>query len=174
MDEYNFKEHVHRFAAWAAGRAGSTSTARFSVESAKSWLERAEGLKACVCNPNVLPETANEFDEKHRNWRNKLIADANNSITHGIAAKLINIYLKAAVVHPHCAEDAKVGFVHPPIDRLLLGELRKTGPDFWRRQDLTWSKFNSEKYEEVISKVRRTLQPGEPLWKIEEYWKGNQ
>ena len=174
MEEYNFKEHVHRFAAWAAGRAASTSTARFSVESAKSWLERAEGLKACVCNPSDLPKTANEFDEKHRNWRNSVIADANNAVTHGIAAKLINIYLKSAVVHPHCAEDMKVGFAHPPIDRLLLIELRKARPEIWRGQNLTWSKFDSEAYESVIRKVRLTLTDGEPLWRIEEYWKGNQ
>jgi len=36
-----------------------------------------------------------------------------------------------------------------------------------------WTSLNSEQYERLIAFIRESLK-GEPLWKIEEYWKGNQ
>jgi hypothetical protein len=36
-----------------------------------------------------------------------------------------------------------------------------------------WSKFTSDQYEQVIALIRQSLN-GQPLWMIEEHWKGNQ
>ncbi len=175
MTEYNFKEHTHRFAAWAAARAASTSTFRFSVADGKKWLEASCSLRMCAGEPEKLP-IPEQFDATHKVWREEIMEAAGNpkNLYDGIAAKLINIYLKAAVSCPQSANLPKAKAVHPPIDRLLLSELCKARPDIWRGQNLTWSRFNPEQYEDVIKNVRRTLGDGEPLWKIEEYWKGNQ
>lgn len=37
-EEFDIKNHKHKFAVWAAGRAASVKDQRFSVESAKNLL----------------------------------------------------------------------------------------------------------------------------------------
>lgn len=62
--DYYLEEHKHRFAAWAAGRAASTSkTVRFSVEDGKHILE-AIGLNAKLARPDQLPSSS-EIDVAH-------------------------------------------------------------------------------------------------------------
>ena len=53
MEEYDIKEHTHRFAAWAASRAASVKDFRFSVAKGKSWIEAVDGLRDCVCDPVI-------------------------------------------------------------------------------------------------------------------------
>lgn len=100
------------------------------------------------------------------------------SFTHGVAAKLINIYLKSRFVcggfHTHeCVQN-----LHPPIDRVLLETLAKRnvagkGKD-WREAAVTgWSNFGSDDYERVVQLIRLSM-AGEALWKVEEHWQGNQ
>ena len=44
----------------------------------------------------------------------------------------------------------------------------------WKQAMKTrWSKFESDDYEQVIVLIRQSLK-GAPLWRVEEYWKGNQ
>ena len=171
--EYNYAEHVHRFAAWAASRAASTSTLRFCVADGKAWLETVPDLKRCAGNPEELPDI-DAFDDKHSEWREIIIRESRNRATHGIAAKLINVYLKAAVIHSGFEERDKVKAVHPPIDRLLLTSLKMTHKEIWRGQNLSWSTFNSDQYSDAIDKIRRTLGSNVALWRVEEHWAGNQ
>ena len=45
----------------------------------------------------------------------------------------------------------------------------------WRQfRNSRWSKFDSSTYEEVIALIRSSLPVNEPLWKIEQHWKGYQ
>jgi hypothetical protein len=177
---YGIERHSHLFAAWAASSAASVNGYRFPVEKGQAILE-ACGFKADFSKPEQLP-VSEEMDEQHRQWRDSLIEEAADSqslrFTHGVAAKLINCYLKSRFVCGGHHAHERVRSLHPPIDRVLLtalGRLNIGGcAKEWRKARQTgWSNFSSEQYEKVIALIRKYLK-GEPLWKIEEHWKGNQ
>jgi hypothetical protein len=176
---YTIEDHKHRFAAWAAGSAASVIGCRFKVEIGKKMLEAA-GLDQLLAGPESLPVPL-EFDRSHKDWREKVIAAAQRegiTFTHGVAAKLINIYLKAAFVCGGHHEHERVRSLHPPIDSLLLDELstRNVGgfKKVWDEARINrWSKFNSNQYEKVIDHIRKSL-PNKGLWEIEQYWRGHQ
>jgi hypothetical protein len=175
--EYSIDEHKHRFAAWAASRAASVNGCRFPVEEGKTILENA-GMKELIYSPNHLP-LPQGIDGAHREWRSRVIkAAAGFPFTHGVAAKLINIYLKAAFVCGGHHEHERVQAIHPPIDSLLLDELsqRNVGGrrSVWDEAiRIRWSKLNSDQYEKVILNIREAMQ-GAPLWEVEKYWRGYQ
>lgn len=177
---YSIEEHKHRFASWAAGRAASVNGCRFKVEQAKSLLELA-GLDKVASHIDYLP-LAHEFDETHNEWRDTVILRAKDlglEFTHGVAAKLINIYLKSIYVCGNDTEHEKVKAIHPPIDSVLLDELyhqniagkRKE----WQAARLArWSKLSSAEYQNVINTIKEIIPPDVGLWTIEEYWQGYQ
>ena len=175
--EYSIEEHKHRFAAWAAGRAASVNGCRFPVEEGKTILEKA-GMKELIYGPDRLP-LPKDIDIAHREWRSRVIkAAANHPFTHGVAAKLINIYLKAGFVCAGCHEHERVRALHPPIDSLLLKELseRNIGGrrTVWDEAiGIRWSKFSSDQYEKVITNIRQAMGDA-PLWEVEKYWRGYQ
>jgi hypothetical protein len=177
---YTIDEHRHRFAAWAAGRAASAKGCRFKVSQAKAILEAA-GFDRSFGKTSALPRPA-DMDRTHRKWRQAVIKAAARKklrLTHGIAAKLINCYLKARFVCGGHHDHERVKCLHPPIDAVLLKELAKQNPggpgSKWRQlRHARWSKFDTDTYQSVIDCIRQLLPPGEPLWKIEEYWQGHQ
>ncbi|MCU0493265.1 MAG: hypothetical protein MUD01_16890 [Chloroflexaceae bacterium] len=177
---YTIDEHRHRFAAWAAGRAASVRNCRFSVAQARILLE-ATGLQHHLAHPDRLP-MPQDIDECHRVWRTTIInaakAKYNLVLTHGVAAKLINVYLKAAFVCGGYHTHPRVQALHPPIDSLLLDELSLHNfggkrLDWDTARKLRWSKLNCEQYESIITAIRISL-PDAPLWEIEQYWRGYQ
>ena len=178
---YTIEKHHHRLAAWAASSSASASPlCRFKVHKGVAILE-ACGFVAAFAKPGQLPAPA-ALAAQHREWRAAVIeaaAEEELIFTHGIAAKLINCYLKVRFVCGGHHADAHVQALHPPIDEVLLKELAAV--DFggqakkWRKfRQARWSKFDSATYEEVIALIRSSLPPNEPLWKIEEYWEGHQ
>jgi hypothetical protein len=126
-----------------------------------------------------LPDPG-EFDQQHALWRRDVLSRASDqhlNMTHGVAAKLINVYLKAVFVCGGHDDHPKVKAIHPPIDRLLLESLARCP----KTRDITewksfhpWTRLDSNRYEALINLVRRALPNGEPLGKIEEYWQGYQ
>lgn len=175
-EPYDIRAHRHRFAAWAASRAVSVKGVRFSVESGFRLLESC-GVTEYAHRLEVPP--VDEFDEKHRDWREKIVgSDAMGfQLTHGVAAKLINCYLKSAVVLVVGDADQahrRVGHVHPPIDRLLLREVSRRFPEGTSELPTRpWSKFDPVDYERTIA-ILRSLVGDKPLWRIEEHWRGHQ
>jgi hypothetical protein len=175
VEGYSIHEHTHHFAAWAAGRAASTSTLRMSVDKGRRLLE-AVGFAADFATPDLLPDPST-IDTEHRRWRaSTMIHSA--KLTEGIAAKLINVYLKARFVCGGFADHPSVTALHPPIDRLLLNELGRRDfagqGRFWRRASQDgWSTFDGPRYEEVIDRIRAGLD-GKPMWMIESHWRGHQ
>lgn len=192
---YTLVEHRHRFAAWAAGRAAGTKNCRFRVEEGCRLLDSTD-IPDYAADWEGAAETPDAFDARHRQWRERIVAQAlekgiganSGSFTHGVAAKLINVYLKSMIVcavAPSLKEaPARAGIVHPPIDRLLLealGKLAKAealtpkrGRNHWQNYAaLGWSNFTSDHYEEVIGAIRMFAN-GQPLWLVEEHWVGHQ
>lgn len=99
------------------------------------------------------------------------------TMTHGVAAKIINLYLKARFVCGGYHAHERVQALHPPIDSLLLKHLSELNvggyAESWKQTARKrWSKFESEDYEQVVALIRESLR-GAPLWMIEEHWRGN-
>lgn len=178
---YTIEAHNHRLAAWAAATAASASKlCRFKVTVGAGVLEGC-GFGPAFCSPAQLP-SPHELDQKHEEWRVAIIKAAANQgldFTHGVAAKLINCYLKVRFICGGHHEHERVRCLHPPIDEvLLLARARQNVGGFrkeWRKfRHHRWSKFDSATYQAVIDHVRKSLPPGEALWQIEEYWEGHQ
>ncbi len=179
--EYDIVEHVHRLSSWAASLAASQPGHRFKASAGLAIIEKAK-LKEFLRNPhNAVDPTS--IDSLHREWRMTVIGIATTEapqaqFTHGIAAKLINIYFKVGLITIGSQHNKLVNALHPPIDSVLLKALetddRKSNPpnparaDFWRSK--RWTNFESKDYEEVIQKVREKLGLKTPLWMIEEHW----
>jgi hypothetical protein len=179
---YTIEEHSHRLATWDAATAASASPlCRFTVQAGKEVLEVCGFNAQEMLSPDQLP-VPEKLDEEHRRWREKVIVAAKARgiiFTHGVAAKLINSYLKARFVCGGYHEHERVRCLPPPMDAVLLKtlELEDVGGFKleWRRfHDARWSKFSSAQYEDVVRLVRTVTPAGEPLWMIEQYWKGYQ
>lgn len=131
-------------------------------------------------DPDLLPEPE-QVDEWHRHLRVELISEAelkDVSMTHGVAAKLMNTYLKGGLVCGGHETHRSVGALHPPIDRLLLDSLIKNNigglRHIWRfARNTGWSKLDSVGYETLICNLKEIMGK-EPLWKVEKYWRGFQ
>lgn len=137
------------------------------------------GFTAILATPEDLP-TPGDLARAHREWRCQVVAagaECGYEISHGIAAKLINVYLKVRFVCGGHHAHERVHALHPPIDSLLLESLYKlnvgglraewAAPRAWR-----WSKFTSENYECVIDLIKHAVGDA-PLWSIEEHWVGH-
>jgi hypothetical protein len=177
---YLIHEHKHKFSAWAASRAASVKNCRFSVQQGKAILEDA-GLDQLLVDPAKLP-APQDIDATHLEWRTAIVVAAKRQgldFKHGVAAKLINVYVKAGFVCGGHDTDPRVQALHPPIDSLLLRELYSKdvgglGQEWSKAITIRWSNFTSEQYERVIASIRSTLGANVPLWQIEKYWRGYQ
>jgi hypothetical protein len=177
---YSIEEHRHRFAAWAASTAASVINCRFKVEEGKKIIELSRLIEIGSHIDN-LPHP-NKFDEKHREWCYSVIKHAQNyqsAFTHGVAAKLINIYLKCLYVCGGQHDDPRIMAIHPPIDRVLLDSLcaRNIGgllDDWQSARQIGWSKLSSKQYEDLIGCIKKVIPEGVGLWFIEEHWQGFQ
>ena len=177
MRRYGIERHRHLFAAWAAGRAASVTGCRFKVKQGLDILESC-GFDEDFATPERLPALA-KTDVYHRAWRRQVVSQAerhNLTFTHGVAAKLINCYLKSRLVCGGYHTHARVRNLHPPIDDVMLRTLARQDiggyrKEWQRARTARWSKLDSNGYERLTHLIRRCLK-GKPLWMIEQYWQG--
>jgi hypothetical protein len=114
------------------------------------------------------------MDRVHLAWRKAVIKEAHKGgleFTHGIAAKLINLYLKAKFTCGGYADHPRVAALHPPIDSLLLKAFNRTKSPT-DRLPVHWSTFDSQTYQEAIEALREAHK-GLPLWTSESLWQGH-
>ena len=178
---YTIEQHQHRLAAWAASRGAAASPlCRFKVHQGVAILE-ACGFDGAFSSPGQLP-APEDLVANQQEWTNGIIAAAATEglvFTHGIAAKIVNLYLKVKFVCGGHHTDERVRVLHPPIDEVLLKELATVNyggnKKHWKRfRNARWSKFDSATYEKVIELIHSSLPDNESLWKIEQHWKGHQ
>ena len=98
--------------------------------------------------------------------------------SYGVAAKLINLYMKGMFCNVFQYDNPSVKTIHPPIDRELLKMLYIKNvageKKFWKYyENKGWSNFTMDEYQKVINKIK-TIITEDGLWTIEKYWKGYQ
>src|SRR5690606_11356779 len=102
----------------------------FKVEVGKAILEAA-GFNKEFEFPKIQPD-AKSVDLIHKKWRKNVISasrkhpiKSKEEMSEGIAAKLINVYLKVRFSGECNSKGSWAAAMHPPIDKLLLDELAK-------------------------------------------------
>lgn len=193
--EYHPAEHRFRFATWAAATAARSSrrVCTFKVSEGAQLLRKSK-LRWMALGSHWLPRTRPDFDRAHIDWCNEITnlgkRDISNSFTFGIAAKLVNCYLKALFLqtmvgqpfdiydeYDQSAWDASTRFLHPPIDSLLMaeaarrssGELKKS----WKQlEKIRWSKFTESDYRRTLQLIRSMV--GDDVAQVEACWIGYQ
>ena len=164
----------HRFAAWAAASAARVSPrCRFKAADGVAILEGL-GFGPGYGKPHMLP-LPSRFDDQHRKWREKAIKLAKAKrirMSHGVAAKLINAYLKSRFICGGHADHPNVAALHPPIDSILIKALADKnaggfGPAWRALARRRWSNLDSDSYEVAIGCLRNSFSP---TWVAEKLW----
>jgi hypothetical protein len=173
--QYDLFTHRHNFAVWAAARAAQRSLT--NVAKMRSALEKC-GVVEFIRQYRGEEVSLAEFDVLHRTWCRCiikcLVADGVSTAMYGRAAKLIAIYLKSMVIVGGGAGTSLACVAHPPIDEILLKNLRRAPTTLnihkkeWRM--IRWTKLNEAEYFRLIGQLRDYLGKDEPMWKLEEYW----
>lgn len=196
-------KYRHYFAAWCAATAARAAPeCKFKVKEGREIIE-AVGLSCLSAGWGKLPASS-DFDKWHEELRCKIcgscevekinkrkIKEKKDEIrfTHGVAAKLINVYLKALFLasSQDCLSEenrAKRDAIHPPVDSVLLEKLQSEieagkisaedrDVECLKRGTTPWSNLNSCEYEEIICAFRHIV-GDKGLWAIEKYWPGHQ
>ena len=117
------------------------------------------------------------FDKWHERVANALVTSLQkyfsdkekdkNKVSYGRAAKIIAIYLKTVYVLRFPESDTSK-FIHPPIDRVLLTNIQKSGGIKFNPFP-NWTELDKEGYKKVIQELK-DLVGGEAFWKLEVYW----
>ena len=206
IKNYNSDLHKHIISTWAASTAASQITFRFSVECGMKLI--LLGAKGSFIDEltftNFIKEIKNfksqkEYDSWHysviENMRKKsddlqLLLEKHNKnyedYSYGIAAKLLNCYLKVFFLE-YFGKEKFADFIHPPIDRLLLLALQEEDPKLFNfNNDVfvsvkypkipVWTKINVNEYTSIINLINVfILSRGQKgLWRSEAFWRGHQ
>lgn len=200
-DAYDIFEHRHRLAVWGAGRANQRQWPGFTIEVATQIIEQA-GLRA-IKTPDDLPPAAEidqfigsliermaevatgiQYQHKTKDEGGRVIETEIRQLgfSYGRGQKLANVYLKTKLVCSGWETHASVAALHPPLDSVLLEEIRKytwaerreipsVRGAFMAAQRLgrAWTNFDKATYDAYIEAVK-LLQGERPLWEVEWLW----
>ena len=214
--DYTADKHKHILACWGAASAASQSKHfKFSVKQGKQLLLMAKDGQYSSEESFILfiKDVENftsqrEFDKWHSraienmltggdldNVFEKINTEKRNKqrvqldkkyYSYGIAAKLLNCYLK--IFHLSSFELCKYGkYLHPPIDAILLRRLYEREPDSFTfsfkatsmlhdRSIPKWTALDEQDYSVIIDKIQKFIKEkdADGLWKIEFAWQGHQ
>jgi hypothetical protein len=173
-NEYDFEEHVHRFAVWTAAKAVQAARSKSSKNkrdlgnnNVKSAIEKS-GLREFARSHETC--TFEEFEKRHVEFCEFMMQYFKRPF--GIAAKIVNIYLKTAVVLTSNGNSKLAKMIHPPIDSRFLDNFCKEAENKdLKKSKIKWTKMNSKIYSCVMDRVRKKYP--EALWRAEEYWHPN-
>ena len=161
---YDIFEHRHRFSVWAAARAVQRGWNGATVSRLQDALESCK-IKDFLLDEKSLKITKEEFDSIHKLWCKSFVdylKEKNIETAYGRAAKCIAVYLKSMVIIGPYPECSLARVAHPPIDRILLNNLRKS--------NVNWTQLDEKGYYILINELRKNVSPDEPFWKLEEFW----
>lgn len=162
-----FKQYNHEFAVWTAARAAQRA---FTTTKIIKAAINESGLD--LSNKDINFNSQLEFDEWHNQVCEELIKNLNKNapiekVTYGRVAKIVNIYLKTAYIIPQKGKGNSVKYIHPPIDGILLKELKKNFPEMGIIKT-SWTLFSEKDYKDVIQRIKKLNL--KYLWEIEKHW----
>lgn len=199
LASYTSDVHKHRAACWAASRAASVPFHYpFRVKTGREWLHA--GLGVARAEDELEHEFAEHefvlaldrefgavhsrdgFDQWHHGFVTELKQHSARIVgrpaSYGVAAKLLNTYLKLYFVHEisNSGVGEQFSYVHPPVDGVLIRRFQtmegEGNPEIAGLSS-AWSTFTEEDYRSTIDVMRHfTERRGHPLWRIEAYWTG--
>lgn len=172
---YDLPEHRHRFAVWAAARASQRG---FTTVGTLRDALQATDIRKVLAAPQNLHLSAAQFDALHRRWCSSICSSLSQrpiaNVMYGRAAKLVAVYLKAIVIMGGDCNSSLGRNLHPPIDRILLHGLAKSGritsPHKAAWRSINWTQLDRAAYEQLIGQLRGAIPEDAPFWTIEEYW----
>lgn len=178
---YSFSEHAHRYACWTAARAASIS--RFSNAEVSGFIEAVKLREHIdrfrqqstlsndvfrtwfVATAEQLVECMHKYEPKQRIGKPAV----KRTISFGIAAKMIAIYIKTYEVLPSGGQSALAAVAYPPIDSILIGNL----PKEWNiDKSIRWSQLDKDKFMTLLDAISKHF-GDQPWWKLELYWKSD-
>jgi hypothetical protein len=165
-EPYSFQEHIHNYAVWTAARA----TQRKFTTTAK--IKRAiEGSALREFSETGKCDSQDAYDTFHRRCAHQLIDGFDDSLrdkaTYGIAAKIIAVYLKTALIIPSGGENTISQLIHPPIDRILLTNLSREH-NIKQLCVKGWTALTENEYWELCKRIQENELPFN--WTLERYW----
>jgi|APTNR8051073442_1049403.scaffolds.fasta_scaffold01751_4 hypothetical protein len=171
LSTYNIAEHRHNFACWTAARAAQRSYATTKIIT--DAIEAAQ-LREKLIELTVKSVTVEEYEKFHKEMVLRILGELLNlgankdKTTYGRVAKIIAIYVKTVYILAD-PESAISKVAHPPIDRILLTNLKAKGIVI---DKLDWTNFNPKDYQDLIARLYE-LVGDSPFWKLETFWKAS-
>ena len=207
ISSYNLDFHKHILSKWAASRAASQSKGfKFSVELGSKLLlfgkKRSQASDQEFIDYIKQIENFNSQDD-YDSWHHQTIVNMTsytdelkqlldkhnksfNNYTYGIAAKILNCYLKVFFLESF-GNQKFADFIHPPVDAILLKALRKEDKKLFNFKNSvftnigvlkipTWTRINENEYKMIIKLMKEflSIKGQNGLWKIESFWIGHQ
>ena len=207
ISSYNLDLHKHTLSKWAASRAASQSKGfKFSVELGSKLL--LLGKKGSQASDQEFIDYIKQIEnfnsqDDYDSWHHQTIVNMTsytdelkqlldkhnksfNNYTYGIAAKILNCYLKIFFLESF-GNQKFADFIHPPVDAILLKALRKEDKKLFNFKNSiftnigvlkipTWTRINENEYKEIIKLMKEflSIKGQNGLWKIESFWIGHQ
>ena len=168
--DYPHSTHLHRYACWAAARAAQR---RFSGGTTAKVIQILEscGFQESVAELHDSQPSRHAYDE----WHFATVMQLQDAFkqqgivaTHGQVAKIIAIYLKTVYVI-RFPDSALAHVAHPPIDRILLMNVRNSKETKSFSGSINWTQFDRASYQEAVEYLRSETE-GRPFWEIEKFW----
>jgi len=163
-----FQEYNHEFAIWTAARA--SQRAFTTTQIIKDAINESD---LNLMNIDFNFDSQSKFDAWHDIICKKLTRSLKKTapvekVTYGRVAKIVNIYLKTAYIIPNKGKGRSTKFIHPPIDRILLKNLKIKFPEIGIVK-ISWTLFEEKDYKDIIERIKKLN--FESLWEVEKYWK---
>ena len=142
------KDFLHNFACWAAARAvQNPKLSSNSTDIIRKALDEIN-IYSYVEDPSKLSDYEIEHKKIVKNLIGKLKWDSNDR--YGVAAKIIAIYFKVAIIIPAKAPSSIINGIYPPIDAFNLKSIEGF-------KDAKWTKLNEARYDEIITALDEQL-----------------
>lgn len=174
---YSYPEHQHNFSAWAAARAAQRKFKGAKVPILKKSLEHVQ-LDVYVKTPSKHHTNEHDFDAQHTIWCNQIVKylkeNGVEAATFGLAAKLVNVYLKSSIVLSKYGDSKLASIVHPPIDDLMLKAIvADTSLSLRIRNEckgIKWTQFTEVSCQKLIKALKNHDLHIPNFWELERYW----
>lgn len=143
------KDFLHNFACWAAARA---------IQNPNLSGTRTGIIRQALDDINIYsyiedPTKLDKYEDAHKDIVDKLLTKLewkNQETRYGIAAKIIAIYFKVAIIIPGKAPLSIINGIYPPIDAYNLHKIKGFN-------NHKWTKLDKDTFDKIIGALKSQL-----------------